>query len=169
MTIVDELLQKHPLVRFSLYTSIQANVLTDLGETLLSNMDQSLAEDGKVQSPFNDFYGKFWLWTIGAYEVVRTMAGAKHCFVPDAHERVVKFKHHIATLRMPFAKQQLRGKDHIINAEASISGFDFPRRDVVFEVDGARVSARTLIEDFLALIKGIRLSDILQDLRDPSG
>jgi len=109
MSGIEAILEKHPLVAFSVYTHIQVEVLKDLGATIRASLDTTMSE-GHVQGPgFNKLYGEFWLWVIGVYEVVRTMDQATGSFSGRAGADIHAFKRRVAKLRMPFAKQEYSG------------------------------------------------------------
>lgn len=166
MTSIQEIYEHDPLLRFSIYSAVQARTVRRLGQDLLSHLDRSLAVPGQIEGPHEEFYGNLWLWVLAAYEVVRTMAQARHCFSRDAHARILAYKRTLATLRIPFAKQEFAGSREVISGEASIYGFDFARRDVQFQVRGVALSVRDLITQFDDLIGSLTISDILADLRD---
>ena len=74
---------------------------------------------GSPVLPYPD-YGQFWLWVVGAFEVVRTMAGAKACFSQRVKDELGPLKKTLAFLRMPFAKQEYPGGGKKIGTEASV-------------------------------------------------
>jgi hypothetical protein len=159
-------LARYPLVRFSVYSQIQAQTLIDLSVEITGLMESSI-KDGQFVDGSNIqlIYGRFWLWVLGAYEVSRTMSEYKSCFSGALNRRVSAFKAQISILRMPFAKLQFKGSDMPINGEASISGIDIETKDFVFHVGDKRFPMRWLMNEFVSLVASIRPEDVVRDLR----
>jgi hypothetical protein len=160
-------LTRKPLVRFSVYSHIQAQTLQDLSEEITSLIEGSI-KDGKFAEGSNIqlIYGRFWLWVLGAYEVTRTMSEYHTCFSGTLNVRVSRFKSQISMLRMPFAKLQFKGSDKPINGEASIYNIDIDAKDFVFQINDNKFTMRGLMNDFASLVTGIRPEEVLRDLRD---
>lgn len=164
MTSPEELLERHPLLRFSLYTEVQCQFLVRFGKETSELLDQMLAKDGVVDGDFNLAYGRIWLWILGAYEVVRTMCQAKLCFSDEYLAKLTNFKNDIAEIRIPFAKQERRGLKQPIHSELSVSDFDFDRKDFAFDLSGHKVHFRDLYDAFAQLVQNVSGSDIKQRL-----
>jgi len=162
-----EFLAKDPLVRFSVYSQIQAQTLRDAAAEICLLLDGSIRDEKFVDgSNLNVIYGRFWMWVLGAYEVTRTMSEYKTCFSSSLTNRVADFKAQISVLRMPFAKLQFKGSDKPINGEASIYSVDMKARDFVFQVGGKHFPMRDLMNQFNSLIASIKPEDVLFDLRE---
>lgn len=162
------LMQETPLVRFSVYTYSQVEILLDLAEQIEAHLNASISE-GKVGREWREAYSKFWLWVLGVYEVVRTMSQAQVCFSERLAAELLKFKRRMAQIRMPFAKQELKGRSEPIGLENSIVGFNFETRDILFEVEGEPLGMRQFITEFRNLIEGISPKDVLSDHRTSYG
>jgi hypothetical protein len=164
---IDQLLSKHPLLKFSLYTDVQVGLLRERGMEIIALLDDACGQDSSCDADaMMRIYGCFWLWVLGSYEVVRTMDEARSCFAPALAERLNAFKRTVGKLRMPFAKQEYgRGRTNArpISAEASI--YSIESRDFIFEVRGTSMSIRGLVTEFESLMAGIRPSDVLHDHR----
>ena len=163
--VVERLYQEHPLTRVSVYSEIQVQIVRNLGEEILACLDASVSNGTVDASGLNRAYGRFWLWCLGAYEIVRTMSQAKVCFSGALAVKIAAFKKRVSPLRIAFAKQELQGKRKPIEAGASIQGVDAPRKDMTYEVRGTILSARDLIAEFDALVGGITEADVLHDHR----
>jgi len=164
-TLAD-FLAKDPLVRFSVYSQIQAQTLRDVSTEVSSLLDSSISEEKFVNgSNLQVIYGRFWMWVLGAYEVTRTMSEYKTCFSTSLNSRVADFKAQISILRMPFAKLQFKGNDKPINGEASIYSIDMKARDFIFQVGDKQFPMRWLMNEFNSLIASIKPEDVLSDLR----
>ncbi len=159
---VERRYMENPLLAFSFYTQLQTDVTRRLGQDVLAALDEAIGREEVDATTLNRAYGQFWLWVLAAYEVTRTMSQAKRCFREAIAEKVVAFKRRIAGIRIPFAKQEYPGGgDVAIGAEASIAGIDSKKRDMTFVVRGVAFSARSLMTEFDALIRGIERGDVL--------
>ena len=157
---------RHPLVRFSVYTHIQVQVIRDLSAEIFALLDTAFASDQIDGESFHKVYGRFWLWVLGAYEVTRTMSQYKTCFSERHNAEVAAFKSMVAVIRMPFAKQELKGISQPIENEASVSGFDQVTKDFTFLVGKKELSIRSLLSEFERLVQLVKPEDVLCDLRD---
>jgi len=163
---IDEVLKMNPLLRFSVYTQAQVDAIKRLSAEIVELLDQSMSP-GTVDGPgFQRIYGLFWLWVLGVYEIVRTMSEQKNCFSEKLKTEIASFKATISLLRMPFAKQQFRGRKVPISNENSVYGFDTTKRDMSFNVEGTVVSVREIMQAFDEFIQSITASDVLSDLRE---
>ncbi|NQU67731.1 MAG: hypothetical protein HQ510_07305 [Candidatus Marinimicrobia bacterium] len=164
MTSLEEILKKQPLVVFSIYTHIQVQFLERYGNELCESLDKMLAEKHVISGDIQLTYGQIWLWILGAYEVVRTMCQAKACFSDALFDRLIFFKRDIANFRIPFAKQELRGRNIAVHSELSISGYDFVKKDFVFTIDNKKYSFRDYFINFSNLMASITNNDIIHGL-----
>lgn len=158
--IIDE----QPLIKFSIYTTAQAQSLDLIGKEIIG-----LSEGWTSHiTDFQRVYSLFWLWVLGAYEVVRVMSQYEHCFTQKQQHNISQQKRLLAEIRMPFAKQQMRGKDLPVHAELSVHGIE---NGMVFEISGQKYSSNAVIEEFLMFIDNIESDDILDSLpvRRPQG
>ncbi|RWA59456.1 hypothetical protein [Mesorhizobium sp.] len=144
------ILEARPLMAFSLYTQTQADTLKRMRDEIEAIMDRW--NDSAVHD-WQRAYDFFWFWTLGAYEVLRTMDQHNSCFVPLVGAKVKVMKRQIAALRMPFAKQEFeRGGGPIGGQNSVISvrnkSFRFRVAGTVFDVRDTMASVR----DFLGSI-----------------
>lgn len=163
----EEHLNNNPLMLFSLYTDIQFNMVKVLGEEIIQCMDETISVDGeghvRIQSGgkyTDEAYSKFWFWSLGAYEVVRTMCEAKKCFAPGLLAQLNELKQTLGKLRIPFAKQELKGEKVPVHAELSITINGSPP-DYKYRVKEEVISTREMIGKFDAMLNGIKRVDIL--------
>jgi hypothetical protein len=168
--IIEKALNDEPLLIFSFYTVNQIGTLQSLGNEITEMLNASITvqENGEIRfERFTKLYGQFWLWTLGAFEVIRTMASAKACFSDDAHSRLDKFKGKLAKLRSQFAKQKIKHnqkinrREEVMPGEPSVSGIDGKKKDISFSIQGETYWARSLINEFSELVKSIKREDIL--------
>lgn len=153
---ISEIRNEKPLITFSLDTHNQLDILLWLAQEIRTALDTF---DG---SSFARQYSLSWLWVIGAYELTRTMSHVKSCFTDELGTKLLTLKKVLASLRMPFAKQEYQGKGGPILGEASVSDFDVERKDLTFTVNSQDFSVRNLLDRFESVLCGIKLPDILR-------
>lgn len=170
--IIEDMLNKNPLVLFSIYTDVQSRTIRELGREIVTCFEEGITtpdESGKGivcgGHVMNRGYGQFWLWVIGAYEIVRTMCQAERCFSPVLAAELKVLKRQLSVIRMPFAKQELPGKSAPVRGEPSVYGIGHSPPDLKFKVNDQVISAQELISDFDRVFTGIRRADILSDHR----
>jgi|GEM_PF-1700964 len=169
--IIREVLCSNPLIKFSVYTHIHSKITIEAGDDIISLLDKMRAHTNSVADQIsldstivNEAYGKFWMWTLAAYEITRSMNECRLCFSSDVQSSVSTYKYKIERLRMPFAKQQLKNQPTIMNeSEASIYSFR-QGDDLIFKINEQEYSARNLIRDFKDMIFSIKEDDILNKM-----
>jgi hypothetical protein len=145
--------QTRPLLSFSLYTDIQADVIRRVGGEILDISAQwTEAIDSHQRA-----YDLFWLWVLGAYELTRTMDAFNHRFSEAMTSRTKALKSFLGTLRMPFAKQELKGKRKVVRNELSIYGYD---KGMLFEIEGNIFNSSDVIRQFIAFLDSITFADL---------
>jgi hypothetical protein len=170
---IEEMLNKNPLIVFSGYTNYQSRTVRELGQDILKSLDPGTTPDDAtglgilLGAAAQRVYGQFWLWVLGAYEVVRTMCQAERCFSERLATELKALKQRLADIRMPFAKQELRGhsKPTPVCSEPSISGISVSPPDFRFLIKDEVISARDLICEFARVFEGITRADVLKDHR----
>ncbi|CAN7497531.1 hypothetical protein [Mesorhizobium sp. LjNodule214] len=163
---IEEMYGRSPLLAFSLYTVAQLQSLQRIRSEILAAMDQR--EPGPDLMKAYDF---FWFWTLGAYEIVRTMDENKSCFSTPVAARINALKLRLALIRMPFAKQLFANqaglpRDRPIGGENSIAdvGQD---QSLIFEIGGETFDSRSLIGEVTEFFAGIKREDILRGMKCP--
>lgn len=159
--------ERQPLLFFSPSTALQAQALlragAEINRTILSyfeNDERCAIIDCSKAISANDL---FWLWTLGAYEVIRTMSQHKHCFSEELQNRIVTQKGPLATLRIPFSKQEYRGRPGTDPMSAFACGLNI-REGIIFDVRGSRITSKGIISEFTTFVDGICLAEILEPL-----
>jgi hypothetical protein len=97
--IADDLTSQNPLLKFSLYTHGQSVALQEVGSDILRLLAEMKVGEGAVDAETaRRAYNLFWLWTLGAYEVVRTMSDPKRlgCFSEEASKQLLELKKRLA-------------------------------------------------------------------------
>ena len=146
--------EETPLIKCSLYTVTQAQSLRAVGDEIIG-ISKGLNDRGFDVQRINDL---FWLWVLGAYETVRTMDQHKECFAEPLQTKIYDKKVYLAKIRMPFAKQELRGSGKPVYNELSADGFD---NGLIFDIRGIQYNSTTVVDDFLTFIGSINPQDIV--------
>ncbi|RJT36124.1 hypothetical protein D3227_20635 [Mesorhizobium waimense] len=84
------------------------------------------------------------------------------CFTPPVATKIRAMKEQLATLRMPFAKQELKGKGGPIRGENSVTSLN--NKSFKFRVSGESFDAREMIASVCELLASIRRADILKPM-----
>src|SRR5271166_1019795 len=105
----EQVVEREPLIAFSFYLSGRINVLLAFACEIIENLDRgfssTVVDGGRVERAES----LMWLWTLGAYEVVRTICQAKTCFSERALSDLVQLKKTLSAVRMPAAKMEKPG------------------------------------------------------------
>jgi hypothetical protein len=154
-----------PLTLFSPGAALQTQVLARIGAEIESITRPPLRGGLEGGDDLTRAHGLFWLWALGAYEVVRTMSEAAECFSPNFRQRIAQNKPYFSKLRMPLAKlerEREKGKPVVPDWKASFALGICPNgRGVVFEVDGIEYGSSEALQRFIALVGNIAESDII--------
>lgn len=151
---IGKIMEETPLLGFSLYTATQVQSLQNIGKEIIdlsSNWNGTITDSPRV-------YDLFWLWVLGAYEVLRTMGQHLDCFSEPLKKEITNNKKLFANIRMPFAKQELQGSKGPVYAEPSVVGF---ANGMKFEISGVTYESNRIIEDFLIFIDSIEIGDVV--------
>lgn len=93
-----------PLAAFSMYLSGRNDLLLALGREILELLDTP-EQTGALErrSRASD---RMWLWTLGAYEVTRTMCQSRLCFSDRFFAAVSGLKNDLERVRVPNTKME---------------------------------------------------------------
>jgi len=141
----EEFLQKHPLARFSYYLNGRVWVLSEVKEEIIENLDGAFVDKTIFHEKTSRAEMLFWLWSLGAYEVIRTMHQAKSCFSDRVQNDLFALKKELAAVRMPNAKMEKAGKKVPVPSGRSASGINVERKDLLVGEPQDDISARDLI------------------------
>ncbi len=157
----EQFLREYPLARFSYYLNGRVWVLSEVQKEILEILENSVIDGALILERMSRAEMLFWLWTLGAYEVIRTMHQAKVCFAERVQNELFKLKKTLAVVRMPSAKMEKMGKNIPITSNRSASGFDFETKDLVVGDPEDPKLARVLIQEFSAFLASLKEEDIL--------
>ena len=162
----DEVVARDPLVAFSWYLSGRKNVLLDIANEIVAALDAGIQDSRIDMEPVGRAESLMWLWILGAYEIIRTMQQAQSCFGARVHPPLKELKSKLATVRMPAAKMEKRGKKEPVTSNRSPSGIDAAAKDLlVGDPEAPLSSARDLLSEFKRF-DSLEPSDILQAHED---
>jgi hypothetical protein len=164
---IDAMSTQHPLAAFSYYLSGRNQVLLSIADEILENLDACVPDAGALSSgPRGRASDLMWLWTLGAYEVTRTMAQAQGCFsarflgaISDlkiALERV-----RVANTKMERVKYDRKGPTIPVGSDRAPDLWDPERRDLRVGDPADAVSARTLLAEYRRVMASLRVEDVL--------
>ncbi|WP_352296475.1 hypothetical protein [Pseudoalteromonas sp. 20-MNA-CIBAN-0454] len=150
------------MIAFSHYLSGRVNVLYTFADEILENLDHGFSSKRINVSHVERAESLMWLWLLGAYEVVRTMHQAKQCFSCRLVQDLTDLKKTLASVRMPAAKMEKRGKNVPVTSNRSPSGWCVKDRDVlVNDPEENDVSARWILSEFHRVFSSITKADVL--------
>jgi hypothetical protein len=160
----DQMIERDPLLIFSLYLSGRVNVLFLVADEILENLDQAFSSEGLDMRYFERADALIWMWTLGAYEVVRTMCQAKGCFSSSAYDRLAELKKILSDIRMPAAKMERMGKKQPMNSNRSPSGWDVQGKDLlIFKSESdCYMSARFILGQVDDIFSSFTKEDVLK-------
>ncbi|NJK70153.1 MAG: hypothetical protein HC941_29880 [Microcoleus sp. SU_5_3] len=88
----EQMLEREPLLAFSFILSTRNNQLSTVADEILELLDSGISEESIDFGKVTKAGILMWLWTLGAYEIVRTMCQAKNCFSPEYMEKLLPLK-----------------------------------------------------------------------------
>jgi hypothetical protein len=156
----EEMFTREPLMAFSFYLSGRNNVLLYLSDEIIENLDNGFIGP-TIKAGFIDRASTLlWLWTLGAYEVIRTISQAKDCFSDSFIEKVNELKKQLAIVRMPNAKMEEQGKKNPVNSNRSPDGWDVTNKDLLVGSPANPISGRYLLDIYEKTISSLTLVDV---------
>lgn len=159
----EQVVEREPLMAFSLYLSGRVNVLLALKEEILWHLDEGFSAarvDGRHVERAESL---MWLWMLGSYEIVRTMCQAKGCFSDRALNELVPLKKTLSLVRMPAAKMEKAGKKEPVSSDRSPAGWDVANRDLLVNdpEEAQDISARFILAEFDRVFSSMTKEDVL--------
>ena len=163
----EEMLAREPLMAFSFYLSGRNNVLLSIADEIIENLDKGFSSNLIHFGLIERAETLMWLWTLGAYEVVRTMCQAKECFSENFYTKISQLKRDLSKVRMPASKMEKQGKKKPVNSNRSPCGLNIAKRDLLIgDPDDKDVSARMLLENYEKIVSSLTVQDILKHHRE---
>ena len=157
----EQEVSREPLLAFSFALSTRNNQLASIADEILENLDKGISKE-LIDSIYVAKAGILvWLWTLGAYEIVRTMCQANSCFTKDCLDRLQTLKKQLAKVRMPDAKMEKQGKRVPVGSNRSPWCEDVQSKDLLVGDPEEPYSARKLIDEYFSTIDSISPKDIV--------
>jgi hypothetical protein len=147
---------QHPLAAFSFYLSGRAQVLLALAAEIGAHLDAG--ERGRASD-------LMWLWTLGAYEVTRTMCQAQACFSPRFYREVSALKADLERVRVPNTKMEkikYDRKDRAVpvRSDREADVWDPAGKDLLVGDPSDLVSARRLLAAYARVLGSLTAEDV---------
>jgi hypothetical protein len=157
---VEQFERENPLWRFSPYLFGRINVLMGIRIEILECLDRTFGESVDF-TQLERAEELAWLWTLGAYEVVRTMCQAKSCFSLRAENALRDLKRTIGKVRIPAAKMEVPGKRTPVTSARSPAGVDAKNKDILLGAPGQELSCREILASFYGVLSAIAPEDVV--------
>ncbi|MFH0997616.1 MAG: hypothetical protein V1844_19280 [Pseudomonadota bacterium] len=149
------------MLAFSFYLSNRVLQLLLIAVEITDDLDKGFGTNPVDGTRVGRASTMMWLWTLGAYEVVRTMCQAKTCFSPNAMVQLEELKRYLASVRMPDAKMEKPSRRVPVNSNRSPDGWDLEKRDLLLGDPKAPVSARFLLGELDRVMSAMQKTDVL--------
>ncbi len=162
----EEIYAREPLLAFSFYLSGCNNTLLSFSKEILEKLDNGFEGQTIHAGLIGNASALLWLWTLGAYEVIRTISQAKECFSDSFIEKVTKLKKELAIVRMPSAKMEVVGKNMPVNSNRSPDGWDIENKNLLIGSPENPVSARYLLDLYKKTILSLSIEDVRKRHQD---
>ena len=151
-----------PLEQFSRYLAGRHRVLVAIAGEIVDNLDAA-QEASPERRRASDL---MWLWTLGAYEVVRTMAQAQACFSPRFYREAAALKVALERVRVPGTKMERVRYDRRAPAIAIPSDrppdlWDDGARDLGVGDPADAASARALLAAYARVLGSLTAEDVV--------
>lgn len=145
-----------PLAAFSPYLASRDQVLRTIAAEILLHLD---AADRPRASDLA------WLWTLGAYEVTRTMCQARACFAAPFYRGLADLKHdlervRVASTKMERIKYDRRDRSVPIPSDRPADLWDPISRDLLLGDPADPRSARRLLAAYLGVLGSLTPADV---------
>ncbi len=153
-----------PLIKYSPDTHFQLQLLREASKEILGTLAAPRLPSGNIDGNARyKAHWLFWLWTLGAYEIVRTLCQDKERLTTALFSKLDDLRTQLARLRMPFAKLELAGCNKPSpGGELLAVGPGAEGNDLIFRIEGRLIDARELIEHFDSVVRGVRADQILR-------
>lgn len=157
----EQEVSREPLLAFLFVLSTRNNQLAKIADEIIDCLNEGVSNE-RIYGPSVTRGGTLiWLWTLGAYEVVRTMCQAKSCFSQNCLDKLQPLKNKLAKVRMPDAKMEKKGKKVPVNSNRSPWLEVVESKDLLIGDPEEPYSARALIDEYFSIIDSISPEDVI--------
>jgi hypothetical protein len=159
----DQRLEREPLLAFSFYLSGKNNILLSLSDTIIEQLDEGFSDRKNLNiNLIGEASSSFWFWSLGAYEVVRTISQAKDCFSTTFIDKINTLKKQLSIVRMPSAKMEEQGRKKPVNSNRSPDDWEINSKDLLVGSPDNPISARYLIELYDQTLCSLTPTDVIK-------
>lgn len=154
---------QEPLLAFSFYLSGKNNLLLSTKDEILDCLDNGFSNKPFDMKFITHASALMWFWTLGAYEIVRTMCQAKNCFSDEFNGELIRLKKLLSKVRMPSAKmeKECRRPPKIpVNSNRSPDGWDIEKKDLLIGDPENYVRARDVLNCYDNVMSRLELDDV---------
>jgi len=156
----EERLNREPLLNYSFYLSSKNILLLNTIDAIIEKLNLGFSESSTNGDFISDASILTWFWTLGAYEVVRTMSETQDCFSERINEKLNFLKQLLAKARMPSSKMEKKGKKIPVNSNRSFDHWDVKNKDLLIGDPDDYVSARNMFELYDSTLLSITINDV---------
>jgi hypothetical protein len=163
---------QQPLTAFSFYLSGRDQVLLSVADEVLYNLDRCAPGEETVPAgPRARASDLMWLWTLGAYEVTRTICQAHACFAARFLAEVGELKAALERVRVPNTKMEKikydrKGTTIPVTSDRGPDLWDAARKDLLVGDPADAVSARSLLAQYVRVMTSLRAEEVLMRHED---
>lgn len=154
--------EPEPLAAFSFYLAGRNRVVLALAQ------DVDAALDRGERTAASD---RMWLWTLGAYEVVRTMCQAQRCFAARFYADLSALKVELEHVRVPNTKMERikydrRAASIPIRSDRDPDEWDEAARDLLVGDPARPASSRALLARYQTVLGSLARADVVMSHED---
>jgi hypothetical protein len=157
----EQQVEKEPLLAFSFILSTRNNQLLTIADEILGLLDDGISEKFIYEPKVTRAGILMWLWSLGAYEVVRTMCQADKCFSPSYIDKLKLLKKELAKIRMPDSKMEKQGKRQPVPSSRSPWCEDVKNKDLWIGDPENASSARKIIDFYATILSSMTAQDVV--------
>ena len=162
----------HPLTAFSRYLHGRHEVLAAIAAEIAAHLDACGPDEAAARTPPRARASDLmWLWTLGAYEVVRTMSQAHGCFAPRLHRELSDLKHalervRVANTKMERIRYDRRDRGVPVPSDRPPELWLESRKDILVGDPADPASARQLLAAYARVLASLTPEDVLRRHED---
>ncbi len=161
-----------PLEAFSYYLSGRNQVLLAIAAEIVTNLDAcDPGAEARASGPRARASDLMWLWTLGAYEVVRTMCQANACFSARFLRALADLKIdlervRVANTKMERVKYNRRDRAVPVPSDRPPDAWDGQTRDLLVGDPERAVSARRLLGHYRRVLASLTAEEVVMRHED---
>lgn len=153
----------HPIAAFSPYLAGRHGVLTSISAEILAHLDAATSGDSADRARASDL---MWLWTLGAYELARTICQSPACFSERFYREAADLKVELERVRVPNTKLERVRYDRkappvAVPSDREADLWDGARRDLWVGDPADPVSARWLLVRYGEVLGALGPEDVV--------